>query len=135
MHASYQWGTVTAYLSGVMSLSYLSLELYFNLCCHNPCHVSEQPPTWLRSSSCSFVLRSVLSLLKDETSELFMSERKYYNLIGHQRPEKSKDKTTNGLLKAMHEEGFNHRLRLDFDEQGKGPNQQIVNRRLAQIFF
>jgi MULE transposase domain len=74
-------------------------------------------------------------LLKDETSELFISERTYYNFIRQRRPDKSKDKTINGLLKAIHEQGFIHSLRLDFDEQGEGPDQRIVNRKLAQIFF
>lgn len=74
-------------------------------------------------------------LLREEGSGLVLDQRTYYNLVRHQKFDKEKDKTVEGLLNALDEEGFLHRHRTEKVVEGLDEDERVIGRKLIQIFF
>lgn len=74
-------------------------------------------------------------LLKSDSGGLMLSKKAYYNLVRYQRPDKTKEETIDGLLRALNDEGFVFRLRTKDEWVGEGQNQRCVSRKLIQIFW
>ena len=71
-------------------------------------------------------------ILDSEDLGLFLSAKKYYNLVRNQPADKGDSESIQGLLKALDDDKFIHHQRVEseFDTEGK-----MTNKRLIQIWF
>jgi hypothetical protein len=69
-------------------------------------------------------------ILESEDLKLFLSAKKYYNLVRNQPADKGDSESIQGLLKTLDDTNFiyHQRISTDFDSEGK-----VIKKRLIQI--
>jgi MULE transposase domain len=71
-------------------------------------------------------------ILESEDFGVFLSARKYYNLVRNQPADKGDSESIQGLLKALDDAEFIHHQRISTEYNAKG---KLTAQRLTQIWF